>query len=78
VVGVGVRRTGLATDAVIATLGWIISRARPAVRLLVPGPHPALAELLRAGLRIDGSSLYCASSERLFDPLRRLPSISVL
>ena len=78
VVGVGVRRAAAATDAVVATLGWITAMGRPAVRLLVPGPHPALADLLRAGLRIDGSSLYCASSDRLFDPLRRLPSVSVL
>lgn len=78
VVGVGARRATAATDAVVATIGWIAAAGRPAVRLLVPGPHPALATLLGAGVRIDGSSLYCASSERLFDPTRRLPSLSVL
>ncbi len=78
VVGLGVRRPELAVDGVLAAVGWAAARGRPAVRLLVPGPHPALAFLLDHGFEVHDVDIYCASSDTLFDPLLRLPSPTVL
>lgn len=40
----------------------------------IPGPHPALPELLRAGARIAGRDMFCATDPRLIDPVRLLPN----
>lgn len=47
-----------------------------AVGLAVPGPHPALGDLLAAGARIGDVDLWCASLDAadLVDPTRELPS----
>jgi len=53
-------------------------RAGPggAVSLVVPGPHPALPDLLSRGGRVDDVDLWCAADgvADLVDPTRELPS----
>jgi GNAT superfamily N-acetyltransferase len=46
------------------------------VTLTVPGPHPALADVLALGARIEEVDLWCATpgSADLVDPTRTLPS----
>lgn len=46
------------------------------VTLVVPGPHPALGDLLARGARIDDMDLWCATdgAADLVDPTRELPS----
>jgi GNAT superfamily N-acetyltransferase len=77
VVALAVRRAELAVDAVLATIGAVAQWGGPTVRLHVPGPHPALPLLLEGGFRICDRDIYCASSDGLFDPTRRLPSSTV-
>lgn len=47
-----------------------------AVSLVIPGPHPALPDLLMAGARVDDVDLWCAADSvaDLVDPTRDLPS----
>jgi GNAT superfamily N-acetyltransferase len=78
VVTVRVTRRELASDALVAAVGWAAARGRPAARLLLPGPHPALRLLLEAGFRIDDVHLFCASGDDLFDPARDVPSLTLL
>jgi GNAT superfamily N-acetyltransferase len=47
-----------------------------AVEIAIPGPHPALVPLIRAGFRIADRDLYVASQEGLIDPGRRIPDPS--
>jgi ribosomal protein S18 acetylase RimI-like enzyme len=69
--------TRLATDAlacVAAALRWGRTCGTTA-RLSVPGRHPALAPLLRAGFRIAETETFCSSTESAFlDVQRYLPS----
>lgn len=44
----------------------------------VPGPHPALARLLDAGVRIAGTDTFCATDRDLLDPLTIFPSPGML
>lgn len=62
-----------AGDAVRATVTWALAR-REAVRVFLPGPHPALAALLGAGLRVRFVDSFCASGPSFCDPTRYLPS----
>ena len=47
-----------------------------AVEIVVPGPHPALRDLLAAGARITDIDLWCATDGAVdvIDPTRELPS----
>jgi GNAT superfamily N-acetyltransferase len=58
-------RTGVGADGVVA--------------LTVPGPHPALPDLLDAGARVVDVDLWCATDDAvdLVDPVRTLPSPSL-
>ena len=49
------------------------------VRLAVPGPHPGLPDLLRAGARVVAVDLWCASAAAadLVDPVHVLPSAAL-
>jgi GNAT superfamily N-acetyltransferase len=49
------------------------------VRLAVPGPHPGLPDLLRAGARVVDVDLWCSSAGAadLVDPVRVLPSAAL-
>ena len=53
-------------------------RAGPdgAVSLVVPGPHPALPDVLAMGARVEEVDLWCATAGAadLVDPTRELPS----
>jgi GNAT superfamily N-acetyltransferase len=44
----------------------------------VPGPHPAVARLLEAGMRIDDTDTFCATDPGLLDPERLFPSPGLL
>ena len=58
----GVADPADACACVAAALAWARPRAR-AVRLDVPAPHPALAQLLEAGFRIvEDDHMFCSSS----------------
>ena len=58
----GVADPADAGACVAAALEWARPRAR-AVRLDVPAPHPALAQLLEAGFRIvEDDHMFCSSS----------------
>lgn len=70
----GVRRAEDAAACTLAALGW--ARAQAAVLcLMVPGPHPALAALLRAGFRIEDTYSFATSGDEPFhDPRRYISS----
>ena len=44
----------------------------------VPGPHPAVAELLDHGARIGGTDTFCATERDLLDPASLFPSPGTL
>jgi hypothetical protein len=46
--------------------------------LCIPGPHPAIPELLAAGYRIFERDTFCATDPRLIDPARIVPDPSFL
>lgn len=74
----GVRDEDLTVDAVAAAVVWARRYAEVA-RLVIPGPHPALGALLRAGFRIVYVETFCSSARTpFFDPRRYLPSGDVL
>jgi GNAT superfamily N-acetyltransferase len=63
-----------AAACVLAAAEWARERAET-LRLAVPGPHPALPELLAAGLPIAGIETFLCSGEVSFaDGRRYLPS----
>ncbi|MBI1376396.1 MAG: hypothetical protein GC157_02770 [Frankiales bacterium] len=65
-------------SALVRLVAGLRPRVGPsgAVRLCVPGPHPALPDLLRAGARVSDVDLWCATAgaSDLVDPTRELPS----
>lgn len=61
---------GDAVAVVAAALVWMRAAGASAVGLQVPGPHPALARLLDAGLRIVDADMCCATGPTP-DPARR-------
>ncbi|MGE5286494.1 MAG: GNAT family N-acetyltransferase [Micromonosporaceae bacterium] len=54
-----------AADQVTALLATLETLTSPRIRLCLPGPHPALGTLLRAGFRIDDFDHYMSTSENL-------------
>ncbi|MEN9933569.1 MAG: hypothetical protein RLZZ387_148 [Chloroflexota bacterium] len=71
---VGARTHIHAAQCAAAAVRWASEHAA-VLRLDLPGPHPALAPLLEAGLRIVSVETFAASAEPLFfDPARYLPS----
>jgi GNAT superfamily N-acetyltransferase len=71
---VGARTAQHAALCTAAAVRWAAERA-PVLRIDVPGPHPALADLLEAGCRITYVETFVSSSaEPIFDPTRYLGS----
>ena len=71
---IGARRVEDAVACVSAAVAWAQPRAT-AIRLALPGPHPALAPLLGAGFRIVYVETFCSSaSVPFFDPRRYITS----
>lgn len=71
---IGVRDPSDAEPSLLAAVRWA-SRQKLAMRLSVPGCHPALGSLIALGLRIYDTSYYCSSRQPRFADLRRyLPS----
>jgi hypothetical protein len=70
---VGVLDTADAAACVLAAVGWAIERS-PRAHLLVPGPHPALHPLLRAGGMIEYVETFLCSAPPCADATRYLPS----
>ena len=64
---------GRAQDSVIAVLGSLEPGSGQA-RVCLPGPHPAVRPLLRAGWRITGFDLHMSSEPGLLDPHGPVPS----
>lgn len=56
---------GVAADAATAVLAALPVLHGPAIRLCLPGPHPALATLLRAGFLIDDFDHYMSNCNGL-------------
>jgi GNAT superfamily N-acetyltransferase len=69
----GVRDQEDTPVCVLAAVGWALER-RPGAWLLVPGPHPALRPLLRAGGLIDYVETFLCSAPPCVDATRYLPS----
>jgi GNAT superfamily N-acetyltransferase len=68
-----------AADAAVgvgAILDAVASAGVASVEIPIPGPHPALVPLIRAGFRIADRDLYVASEDGLIDPDRRVPDPS--
>jgi hypothetical protein len=59
--------------AEIVAFAAAASAAHGAVHLVLPGPHPALASLLEAGLRITSQDTYMASQPGVHDLTRYVP-----
>lgn len=73
----GVRERADAVPAVLAAVEWARVHC-PTVRIFLPGPHPALAPLLDAGLRITYVDTYCSSAATpIFDPTRYVSSFDL-
>jgi GNAT superfamily N-acetyltransferase len=71
---VGARAPQHAAICTIAAVRWAAERA-PVLRVDMPGPHPALGELLEAGFRITYVETFVSSSATpLFDPVHYLGS----
>jgi hypothetical protein len=67
-----------AAACVLAAVEWACSRAE-VLRVAVPGPHPALPQLLEAGFHIvDLETFLTSAEEPLADGERYLPSGSTL
>jgi GNAT superfamily N-acetyltransferase len=70
----GVRRAEDAAACTMAALGWVRTQAAN-LCLMLPGPHPALAPLLRAGFRIEDVYSFAVSGDVPFcDPRRYISS----
>jgi hypothetical protein len=64
---IGLKRPEDSTAGVLAVVDW--ARARGSyLEIAVPGPHPALAPLLDARLRIVYVETFCAADGTLIDP----------
>ena len=75
---VGARTELDARDSVLAAVRWARERG-PAIRLLVPGPHAALPDLLRAGFCITDHDLFLTSAAApSFDPRVYTPGFNGL
>jgi GNAT superfamily N-acetyltransferase len=70
---VGVRDSRDAAACALAAVGWALERS-PRAHLLVPGPHPALPLLLRAGGVIEYVETLLCSAPPCVDATRYLPS----
>jgi len=71
---VGTPEAADAAACVAAAVRWVGARG-VAVRVSVPGPHPALGPLLVLGLRIHGTDIFCSTHAPSFADVRRyLPS----
>ncbi|HEU4322883.1 MAG TPA: GNAT family N-acetyltransferase [Roseiflexaceae bacterium] len=65
----GVRSGADAREALVALVAWTAQHA-PTQRIELPGPHPALADLLGAGFRIDSVDTFLSSAPTpFFDPV---------
>ena len=74
---IGPRSPGDAEACVGAILRWVRGRGDVA-HIGVPGPHPSLPVLLRAGFRIRSVETFCSSSStRFFDPRAYIPSLTL-
>ena len=69
---VGVRDRADSAACVLGAVRLAAERLRP-LAVAVPGPHPALAELLRAGFRVGYVELFMADSD-VVDPARYVAS----
>jgi hypothetical protein len=74
---VGARSAADAAVSLDAMLRW----SRPVGRVVqvgIPGPHPSLPVLIRAGFRIKSIETYCCSNATdLFDPQTYIPSTTM-
>jgi GNAT superfamily N-acetyltransferase len=71
----------MAADADPVRTAFAVLRAAAAGERLgaaVPGPHPAVAKLLEAGVRIGDTDTFCATDPDLLDPGRLFPSPGML
>ncbi len=66
---VGADTAADAAAVVCAAVGWAAARA-PAIRIDLPGPHPALRPLLAAGMLITYVETFVADGPAPFDPQR--------
>jgi len=70
---IGAETTEEAHDCVCAAARWVGERG--VARVVLPGPHPALPTLVKAGLHIVYNEMFLASpGAPRFDPTRYLPS----
>ncbi|MFT4039741.1 MAG: GNAT family N-acetyltransferase [Thermomicrobiales bacterium] len=70
---VGAITPSVARFGTLAAVAWARERA-PRLEIAVPGPHPALPDLLRLGFWIDYTETYCASSATSITPSRYIGS----
>lgn len=70
---VGAHTVEDALACTVAAVGWASDRAR-IVRICLPGPHPALAPLLDAGMRIVYVEEFMSRDDPPFDPRRYCPA----
>ena len=62
------------SDAVLCSVvAWLLQHHATEVTLRVPGPHPAVPQLLAAGVHIQWVELFC-STALWFDPQQYAPS----
>lgn len=74
---VGARTEDDARDCVCAAVAWAAAHGS-ALRLPVPGPHPALAPLLEAGAQLVYIETFCSSADSgVADPRRYITSASL-
>lgn len=72
-----IARDADAHDAALAVVRAVTPAGEP-FEGCVPGPHPALPTLLRAGYRIADRDTFCASEPGWLDPERILPNPALL
>ena len=70
---VGGTTAAAARASALAVVAWAQQHARK-VQISVPGPHPALRELLEAGFFIDYIGTFCATASVQIDPTRYIAS----
>jgi len=74
---IGARTPGDAAACVDALVRWAHGRGG-VVHIGVPGLHPSLSGLLRAGFRIQSVETFCSSSPTgFFDPRAYIPSLTL-